>query len=407
MWWVMSILSHFAGLVFVLNKKKKQLFIRFLSLYLLSSFGFLGVIFTLYYQNEITHLESIQTYQMRTLAMDTNARLIQAHMGGDRFILPLAGEYRLALYDENLEERYTHTGITGLNFKNTLYNKQNRRYYIDAGALLHKGVKYVVVEGVSLDILHHKVWQKALFWFMLFALFLMFVGYFLSRMFLQPITESMAQMEKFIKDTTHELNTPVTALMMSVGKLLKTKVYDEKALKRISISSKNIHETYRSLTHISFDTMDERRDEVFDMCEVVEKSTSYFSELIESKALLLDKECARCVVLMDKEMAQRMVNNLLSNAIKYTHREKKIHIIVKGTMLVIEDEGIGIAGNKITNIYDRYTRVTDFTGGFGVGLSIVKDVCDMYGIGIDVKSEINKGSQFILDFSKVLYNGIR
>jgi len=346
----------------------------------------------------------MQTYQMRTLAMDMNARLINAHMGNHDFNMPISSSFRLAMFDENTHEIYTTTHIRDIDFKNKLYDIADKSYYIDAGALMHKGVKFVVVEGVSSSLIKEQSFQKAMVGFLIFMFLIMVVGYFLARIFLRPIKQSMDMMEKFIKDTTHELNTPITALMMSVGKLLKTKSYDEQALKRVSISTKNIYETYHSLTYVTFDTLDTRHDEKCDLCEVMHKSRQYFNELLESKHLHLEMHCEPYFVYMDKEMAQRIVNNLLSNAIKYTHKDKHIRLHLHEGILEIHDEGIGIEEEQISRIYERYHRATDFTGGFGVGLSIIKHICEIYGIVLDVKSRLGEGTSFILSFKKIHYN---
>ncbi|RLA58174.1 MAG: sensor histidine kinase, partial [Epsilonproteobacteria bacterium] len=65
----------------------------------------------------------------------------------------------------------------------------------------------------------------------------------------------------------------------------------------------------------------------------------------------------------------------------------------------IIDEGIGIEESKQKEIFEKFKRGTDYSGGFGVGLSIVKSICDEYGIKIDLKSVIKKGTEFKLIFT--------
>jgi len=65
----------------------------------------------------------------------------------------------------------------------------------------------------------------------------------------------------------------------------------------------------------------------------------------------------------------------------------------------IEDEGIGIDKSKQKEIFTKFKRATAYSGGFGVGLSIVKSICDMYGIILSLKSTLNVGTTFTLDFA--------
>lgn len=64
--------------------------------------------------------------------------------------------------------------------------------------------------------------------------------------------------------------------------------------------------------------------------------------------------------------------------------------------LIFQDEGVGI--KDTSKIFERYFRGDKITGGFGIGLSIVKNICEKNGIKIEVKSQINKGSSFMYIF---------
>uniref|UniRef100_UPI00404879D2 sensor histidine kinase n=1 Tax=Aliarcobacter sp. TaxID=2321116 RepID=UPI00404879D2 len=59
---------------------------------------------------------------------------------------------------------------------------------------------------------------------------------------------------------------------------------------------------------------------------------------------------------------------------------------------------MGIADEKIKNIFNRYYRATSQQGGFGIGLSIVNKICKLYNIKIAVKSKLDEGTVFILTF---------
>ena len=67
-------------------------------------------------------------------------------------------------------------------------------------------------------------------------------------------------------------------------------------------------------------------------------------------------------------------------------------------LLKISDSGMGIAKEKLKDIYNRYYRATNEQGGFGIGLNIVNHLCSIYKIKIMVESQIDEGTTFTLIF---------
>ena len=99
---------------------------------------------------------------------------------------------------------------------------------------------------------------------------------------------------------------------------------------------------------------------------------------------------------INKDDFIRLFNNLFSNAIKYNKTDGNIDIILQNSELIIKDSGIGISKDKIKDIFNRYYRATNQSGGFGLGLNIVNMICKTYNIKIDVQSSENIGSTFTL-----------
>ena len=105
-------------------------------------------------------------------------------------------------------------------------------------------------------------------------------------------------------------------------------------------------------------------------------------------------------IYADSEQIDHVLQNLIENAIKYSNEGSQITIKpgpVQGSFEVI-DTGIGIAPNEIPKIFDRFYRVdrTRSKGSSGLGLSIVKNVVDLHGGKIEVKSVISQGSSFLI-----------
>lgn len=127
-----------------------------------------------------------------------------------------------------------------------------------------------------------------------------------------------------------------------------------------------------------------------------------------SKNINITYDLKEIYINIDKEQFSQVLSNLLSNAIKYTNVRGEIYIKAyeddNNVVISIEDNGIGIPQNDIKFIFERFYRVDKSrdkeTGGIGIGLSIVKSIVDGHNGQIYVKSEMNKGTEFIIILPK-------
>jgi signal transduction histidine kinase len=102
---------------------------------------------------------------------------------------------------------------------------------------------------------------------------------------------------------------------------------------------------------------------------------------------------------VNPEAFVRIVDNLLSNAGKYNVEGGTVKLTFIDKYLIIEDSGIGIKNpNKVFNRFYRET-----SRGMGIGLHVVKKLCDALNIGIKVESQLKKGTKFSLNLEKVMF----
>lgn len=109
------------------------------------------------------------------------------------------------------------------------------------------------------------------------------------------------------------------------------------------------------------------------------------------------------ITACDPEKIERIMLNLISNAIKFTQKGGKITVDAKKSdtkvIITVEDTGIGISEDKISDIFNRFVQVNrsliKSQEGSGIGLSLVKSLVELHGGTISVESELNKGSKFI------------
>ena len=250
-------------------------------------------------------------------------------------------------------------------------------------------------EAVKRDIL-----IKSIIGFLLSYLVLAILGYYLIKLLLKPIKEARKQLDNFIKDTTHELNTPITALLMCAN---ESSLKNPKNLERILVSAKRVSELYKDLTYIFLEDKNSKVLEELNLKELIDEQLSYFYLLANKKQIKIECKLDDTKVIMDREDFKRLFSNLISNTIKYNKKGGAVKIGLKSKTLTIEDTGIGIDREKINNIFERYYRATTNSGGFGIGLSIVKDICNKYNIKLKVESVKDKGTKFIMQYNEITY----
>ncbi|RUM72526.1 MAG: hypothetical protein DSZ10_04820 [Sulfurovum sp.] len=134
---------------------------------------------------------------------------------------------------------------------------------------------------------------------------------------------------------------------------------------------------------------------------MLEKSVAYYRPLAEVKRIDFALSLSPCSYPIPEAQAILLFGNLIGNAIKYSSPNSTITIDLHHSVLRIKDEGIGIAPEKQQEIFEKFRRGTEYSGGFGVGLSIVKHICMEYGIGITLDSVSGDGTEFRLSFVNV------
>lgn len=382
-----------------MNRDEKRSLYSFLGLYIFSSFILLGVSAFWYYNAQKQMHENLLFYKMQSIAEKINAEVIEAHMQGHAFAMPLIEDaYSAALFSASGEKIYGSLAANSvIDFQKRYVLSHDDAVLVSTGTNMHLGIKYTVITS---SILHKEVAQLRgqIYGALLAAgFFISLVGYMLLKIFMQPVKRRMDSMDRFIKDTAHELNTPITALMMSTRRAIEKGSYDSKLMRNISISTKQLYDLYTSLTYLSFDIDEE--DTTIDLADSLRASMEYFNEQAQSKQIrLLCEKYDPTPFGISPHKALKLFNNLISNAIKYSHPDTTVTMRLEDGVFSIADEGIGFGDDIKQRIFERYSRGTDYAGGFGVGLSIVAVICREYDIGIEVDSLAEKGTCFRLFF---------
>ncbi|MBU1669248.1 HAMP domain-containing histidine kinase [bacterium] len=374
---------------------ERRALIGFLLIYVSSSIVMLGSIGFLYYKEKIATIDRYCDVSMENMAMQIKMEILD-HKNINSFFDDIE-RLRIGLYDQNHQAVVSNLTTKKIDFDQTNYTHKTSAFFVSSFIKPVDGIKYVVIEDSKVS--GEMIKLKSLIWTMFFiaSFFVAIIGYFLSRLLLNPVKENFAILNRFMKDSAHELNTPVTALMMSANYLKKS--YDKEMVEHMLMSSKMISEIYNSISYLAFHDIDIEEKELFELSKLIENSTQYFKEIAASKSIILNTKLNPLTIYMDKNSAKKLINNLITNAIKYSYSGKSIDIILQGNVLKIKDQGVGINKKDQKKIFQRYKRINkQSAGGFGIGLDIVLGICRSNDIVITLDSKIGKGSTFTLVF---------
>ncbi|NOQ30299.1 MAG: sensor histidine kinase [Helicobacteraceae bacterium] len=369
-----------------MNKLEKKSFYSFLFLYVGSSLLFVLLSGYWYYSAQKSSLENITYYKLEHLADKVSALVINAHMRDIKLTLPdtdIGYEYFLIPSSKRKV------------FNKKYFEKDGFKILVSTATQEHLNIEYVVVKTDEFNKKVENLQVDVVMIMVLVFIIIVVISSILSKLFMRPIREKMSQIENFVQDISHELNTPITALTMSSKRAMQKKIYDEKILRNISISTKQLYTIYQSLAYMNFSSVDQET-KVLDLQPILFRSIEYYEELTMAKNITIKTDIKESILNAVESQVELLFSNLISNAIKYSMPNTSIHIILKDGLFSISDEGIGIAKEKLEEIFKLYERNSSLAGGFGVGLNIVKKITKEYKIDVEVTSELGVGSCFTL-----------
>ena len=389
-----------------LSHYEKRSLIRFLLIYLCSIYMFIFVLAGMFYTIEKKNIFEQHSLKLGALASSLSHQVITSHMMHDDALKhcmsdkPIKAcfdnieDYEVAFFDANKKPLYA-SFEDSVDFSRKFYEANKDFFYVDDSVQGHLGIAYIVLKKPQSSRLIQALQKEIALYLLLSLSFATLLGFILAKLFLQPIRTEIETLNTFIKDSTHELNTPITAILMSIQTL---KEVDEKKKKRIELSAKRIATLYGNLSYMLLhDKQNEAKSDV-NVKKLVEERLDYFADLIMSKKINVTLQLEEKVLKIHEESLIKLIDNLLSNAIKYNNVNGMIQVLLTHEKLSISDNGIGIEASKINDITKRYKRANSDKGGFGIGLDIVNTICKQYGFRLEITSKEHVGSTFNIYF---------
>ncbi len=387
-----------------MNNNEKKALLSFLLIYVGSAIFLISILLYVYYQDEVESLENTCSMKLSNASMKIKADILNAYMHKKLYEPKELKKdvLKYALFDKDKKLIYSDLEDENfIKFNKKFYKSKFFHFYIEELNNVSIPIKYIVMQtskGVQ-DRDNLKIYIVIAL--ILSAIFVGCIGYLLAKILLKPVREKVRHMDNFIKDSAHELNTPITVLMTSVSMLKKGK-NPEKMMKYILSSSKQISQIFNDIHFSAFDDFHESIEEKFNLDELIHDSVEFFNDISITKNIIIKCDVNVLQIEMDKTKTQKVINNLLSNAIKYSNSNSTIEVILKDSFLSVQDFGIGITKKEQDEIFKRYKRGNNIEGGFGIGLDIVNCICKGYDLKLNFVSKIDEGSTFTVDFTNII-----
>ncbi|MER3494196.1 MAG: two-component sensor histidine kinase [Mastigocladus sp. ERB_26_2] len=235
-------------------------------------------------------------------------------------------------------------------------------------------------------------------------------GWYLGGIAMQPIRDSYDQLQRFTADASHELRSPLSAIISNAQYGLLSKSHDIEAqrqrfgkifdvAKSMNTLVNNLLLLARHAGRLSSESL-QKVDLKSELVQIADEYTT--QEAAKHLNLTYTLPTGSVIVLGDVGLLRQAVVNLLDNACKYSPAggQVQLRLFTQSHWAVIEviDNGIGIPEADLPHIFERFYRVdkkrSRKTGGYGLGLSIVQQIVSAHGGHISVKSVVEKGSTF-------------
>ncbi|MCM1288736.1 MAG: HAMP domain-containing histidine kinase [Clostridium sp.] len=236
---------------------------------------------------------------------------------------------------------------------------------------------------------------------------------------LSKMKESERQQARFVSDASHELRTPISVIQGYVNMLDRWGKEDEAVLEEAIEALKNESEHMKELIeqllflargdsgrnslHVTSFDLNEVMREVWEESVMIDETHVYELDIVGGEA-----DAQPCMMQGDMAMLKQSIRIFVQNAAKYSEEKSVIKLGVRqsenAVSYVVQDEGIGMSGDDVVHIFERFFRSDEArngeTGGSGLGLSIAKWIVDAHDGTIDVLSRTDIGTRFTVAFPR-------
>lgn len=230
-------------------------------------------------------------------------------------------------------------------------------------------------------------------------------SYWLARRTLAPIEQANERQKRFVADASHELRTPLTALKMSTEVALldtgASKAELRAALESNREDSARLSELLNSLLRLSQLDASGRRPQfaAVPLADIAARALAAMQPRADAKHITITQKIGSETAEGDAASLARLLGILLDNAIKYSPEDSTVSLRAArqphAVTLSVADHGIGIEPDALRHVFDRFYRADTArrsNDGYGLGLSIAKQIAEQHHGHITLSSRPGKGT---------------
>ena len=318
------------------------------------------------------------------------------------FEFPKFSSYKSALYKKDFTPIYTEIKAALPSYMTGYFRDASDRYMITK--LPEEKYFFATYLVTKTKISFASVFfESSVIAFGIVSLILLLSFYFLNS-FSKPFKRVNEKLDDFIKESMHEINTPLSIISVNVD--LFNSIYGEnKYFNRVKSATKSLATIYNDMDYLIKKDRLEYPNENINLKRFLQERISYFELICQLKKINIYFDCNihEAILFFNTTKLQRIVDNTLSNAIKFSSMQSKIEVKLylnadQNILLSFQDYGKGI--EKPHKILDRYYRENEYKNGFGIGMSIVKSIIDEADIELEIQSTLGKGSTFTYIFNQ-------
>ena len=219
----------------------------------------------------------------------------------------------------------------------------------------------------------------------------------------------------FFRFTSHELKSPIIAIKSSIDTVrsLYSKKVDKKGQNLLNRASERASQMLNIINELlelskSREMVEEKETTILNLNEIIRYNVENVKPQAEEKKIKLTVKCETDPLYVDGNYDDfnRIFSNLISNGVRYTPGKGKVELSTFKShgkaVVTVKDTGIGIPKKDLKDVFSEFFRSENakeiVTFGTGLGLSLAKSLVRKYGGSIQVKSEVNKGTEFKIQF---------
>ncbi len=216
----------------------------------------------------------------------------------------------------------------------------------------------------------------------------------------EQIRKDFQTQKEYTENVSHELQTPLAIISSKVDELMQADNLNQSQMEQLALLLETTNRLSKINQVLIFLTKIDNRfydqDATFCLNDLIKERTAVFQEAIDEKQIDLKLELSDISHLyMDPALAESMLDNLLKNAIIHNEQQGDLHIQLADNTLRITNSGQPLTFDS-ADVFKRFVRSKENKASLGIGLSVVKRICDLYGF--DITYQFQENHIFVIKF---------